>query len=85
MQGRSGLGAAGPFVHLGLQLGITIALFTLLGHWLDGRYGTGPWVTVGGAAFGMTAGLYNFIRAAIRQEQQEQRSDDERGRDGGGG
>ena len=69
MDGKQGLGEAGSYLHLGLQLGVTIVLFTLLGYWLDGRYDTLPWLTVGGAAFGMTAGFYNFIRATIRQEQ----------------
>ena len=69
MEDEKGLGAARSYLHLGLQLGTTIVLFTLLGYWLDGKYDTLPWWTVGGAAFGMTAGLYNFIRATIRQEQ----------------
>jgi len=50
------------YSHLGMQYCVTLLLFVLLGTWADGRWGTGPWLTVAGAAVGMTAATYLLIR-----------------------
>lgn len=63
------LGAAAQYLHLGIQLGVTVVLFTLGGYWLDNRFGTSPFGVAGGAFLGITIGLYHFIRATIRTEQ----------------
>lgn len=42
-------------VNLGFELGFVIALpllgFSLLGKWLDNRFGTTPWITLAGILF----------------------------------
>ena len=65
------LGSAAQYLHLGIQLGITVVLFALGGYWLDGQYGTSPFGVAGGAFLGISIGLYHFIRATIRTERQD--------------
>lgn len=47
---------------LGVQFGATILLFTLGGLWLDGKFGTRPWLTIVGVMLGFTGGLLALIR-----------------------
>lgn len=42
---------------LALSLGLTTALGALLGQYLDGRWGTGPWLTLVGTLTGLGAGF----------------------------
>ncbi|MCI0341082.1 MAG: AtpZ/AtpI family protein [Planctomycetales bacterium] len=60
------------YLHIGLQLAITILLGVLGGYWLDGRLGTAPWLTVAGSVLGMGAGFTNFILAVLRREKRRE-------------
>ncbi len=64
----------GPFLTLGLQLAISVVAFFFLGRWLDGKFGTGPWLMILGAVMGITGGLIAFIRKvtefARRQDEE---------------
>jgi F0F1-type ATP synthase assembly protein I len=42
---------------LTLSLGLMTAAGALLGQYLDGRWGTGPWLTLAGTLCGMGAGF----------------------------
>ena len=55
----------GPFLTLGLQLAISVVVFFFLGRWLDGKFGTAPWLMLLGAAMGITGALIGFIRKAV--------------------
>jgi len=48
------------------QTGLQLAAGVMLGFWagyrLDGRLGTAPWLMLGGAAGGLAAGFYLFVR-----------------------
>jgi F0F1-type ATP synthase assembly protein I len=55
---------AAPFLTLGLQLGLSVAVFFALGYWLDARLGTAPWCSLAGAAVGLTGGFIKFFRDA---------------------
>jgi len=50
----------------GLELAGVIAVLVLAGHWLDGRWGTGPWLTLAGLAFGLVGGVYRLWRIGQR-------------------
>ncbi|AII51656.1 hypothetical protein N008_06620 [Hymenobacter sp. APR13] len=47
---------------VGFQMLATIGLCTWLGVWLDGRYGSEPWGTVGLTLFGVFVAMYLVIR-----------------------
>jgi F0F1-type ATP synthase assembly protein I len=55
----------GPFLTSGLQLAISVVVFFFIGYWLDGKLGTSPWCTIGGASIGATGGLIKFLRDAM--------------------
>lgn len=64
--GRSGAGMpAAAFAGVGIQLGLTFALFALLGWWLDKRLGTSPWLLLTCVVIGATGGLYGVYRRVI--------------------
>ncbi|MBD3866842.1 MAG: AtpZ/AtpI family protein [Acidobacteria bacterium] len=58
--GRSPLALAG----MGLELAITVILVAACGYWLDRLWGTKPWLSVLGAALGMTVAMVNLVRKA---------------------
>jgi F0F1-type ATP synthase assembly protein I len=61
---------------VGLELAGATAGLALVGHWVDGHYGTQPWGVVTGVIVGLVGGLYNLIResfAAVREAQVEDR------------
>jgi hypothetical protein len=49
---------------MGLELAGAIVLLGLIGWFIDGKYGTGPWFAVTGAVIGIIGGGYNFLRRA---------------------
>lgn len=67
-----GLAEAGPYFSLGAQIAGTLAGLTLLGYWLDGRFGTRPWLMIGGivlAFLGIGALLYRLARQTAKPEK----------------
>jgi F0F1-type ATP synthase assembly protein I len=59
---------------IGLELAGATAGLALVGYWIDGRFGTGPWGLLGGVFIGIVGGLYNLVReslAAIREARTE--------------
>jgi ATP synthase protein I len=53
---------AGPYMDASWQLVVSVGLGTLLGWWLDKKFGTSPWLLIGGALFGIGAGFYLFFK-----------------------
>jgi F0F1-type ATP synthase assembly protein I len=53
------------FAGLGIEFAAAVAGLTLVGHWLDLKYGWYPWGILGGAALGLVGGMYNMIREAL--------------------
>lgn len=56
----------GPYIGLGLQLAITVTVMVFIGLWLDGVFETKPILTVVFSFLGVFAGLYTFIKSAIK-------------------
>lgn len=54
------------YLGLGTQLTITVALFVLLGWWLDKKFGWTPWGLVTSASLGVAVGMYGFLKEALR-------------------
>jgi ATP synthase protein I len=57
---------AGPYIGLGLQLAVTVTLMVFIGIWLDGQFETKPILTIVFAFLGVTAGMYTFIKSALK-------------------
>lgn len=55
-----------PAAGLGLQFAIAACGGMLLGHWLDGRWGTEPWLLFGGALLGFVLGIVQLLRGYSR-------------------
>lgn len=54
---------------VGLELGISVLIGLLFGMWLDGRWGTGPWLMLVGLALGLVAGFRAVLRAVQRADR----------------
>src|SRR5689334_17889634 len=48
---------------VGLEMGIAVVLGLLFGRWLDGKFGTDPWLMIVFLGFGMAAGFKGVFRA----------------------
>lgn len=60
---------------IGLELGAAVALPTLLGIWIDRRWGSEPWGFLAGFCLGMAGGLYRFIKTSMGAMRQAARDD----------
>lgn len=49
---------------VGLEMGIATVLGWAIGNWLDGRFGTAPWLMLLFLLFGIAAGFKGLMRAA---------------------
>ena len=49
---------------LGIELALSTVIGLLLGRWLDGKFGTEPWLTLVGLMFGVIAGFRSLIETA---------------------
>jgi F0F1-type ATP synthase assembly protein I len=57
-------------VGIGTSLAVWIVVPTLVGHWLDSRYGTDPLITLAFLVLGLMVGFfdaYRRLREVIRQ------------------
>jgi F0F1-type ATP synthase assembly protein I len=52
-------------VGIGFELVAPLLLGLFGGRWLDGRFGTKPWMVLTGAVVGAVVGMWSFIRRAI--------------------
>jgi hypothetical protein len=50
----------------GIEFGLAVVVFFLGGRWLDGKLGSGPWLTMSGSLVGVAVGTYLLIRPLLR-------------------
>lgn len=62
---------AGPFLTLGIQLALSVVAFFFLGRWLDGLWGTAPWLMLAGLLLGAAGGFVQFFRTVGALERRE--------------
>jgi len=60
---------------LGLEMGIAAGIGYFIGHWLDGRFGTDPWLTLVFVLFGVAAGFRSVIRLTMEELRKENEED----------
>ena len=68
---------SGPLLGSGIQLAAAVVFFIFAGRWLDGKFGTAPWLMLVGALVGVGGGMYNFIRTAIAVGSAQDREGEE--------
>ncbi|GAB4225600.1 MAG: hypothetical protein Kow0062_27910 [Acidobacteriota bacterium] len=56
---------AAPFLGAAWTLTAALLAGALGGRWLDGRLGTGPWLTLAGIVLGLLVGFYELARVAF--------------------
>jgi len=83
---RRSLGEAGPYLGLGMQIALSMALFVALGYAVDRWLGILPWGTITGALVGMATIFYHLLRVldemnriSSRKKQQQSSSSDQKG------
>lgn len=55
---------AGPYLTLGLELGLTMIVWSVIGYLLDGWLDTLPWLTLTGVVVGMASVFLQIYRAS---------------------
>lgn len=60
-----GLRSVGRWGTVGVEFAVAIGLFTWLGWWADGRFGTEPWLTAVGALVGIGSATLLLVRRAL--------------------
>lgn len=54
---------------VGIEMGLAVAVGYFLGHWLDGRFGTTPYLTYFFLLIGIAAAFKGLIRTARRYHE----------------
>ena len=55
------------YMGLGSMFVVAPGIGAWIGHWLDSRLGTEPWLLLVGALLGITAGFYHFFSVVLRK------------------
>lgn len=58
-----------------MQLALSVAGGLLLGHYLDKRWGTHPWLALTGLFLGTVGGFYNLVRILIWKQRRKEKKD----------
>jgi len=61
----------GLYGGLGFQLSASVVVGLFLGHYLDGKWGTSPWLAVTGLILGAVGGFYNLFRVLSLRENKK--------------
>lgn len=59
------LGAAGPYLTMGMELAIAVVGMFFIGRWIDAAWDSAPWGMFTGLAIGVVGGFIRFIRRAL--------------------
>lgn len=65
---QSDLRDASPYLSLGMQLAMTMAVFAVGSYFLDRLLGTSPWLTLAGSIIGMVCVFVRLIHVASHRK-----------------
>ena len=65
--------AFGIYGGVGMQLALSVAGGLLLGHYLDKRWDTQPWLALIGITLGSVGGFYNLVRILIWNQKRREK------------
>lgn len=60
-----------------MTISLEMALPAFIGHWLDRKWGTTPWLTALGAILGFITGMSHLLRMAKEAEQKKRKKQDQ--------
>lgn len=60
-----------PYLNIGYFFAASVTIMILLGHYLDKKWQTDPWLTVCGAVLGIGLGFYNFFKTVLNMEKKD--------------
>lgn len=69
--GAGALKSLGLLLGLGIELATSVAVMFFLGRYLDGAWGTTPWMMLALTTLGAAGGMYHFIRTVRDVNKQE--------------
>jgi F0F1-type ATP synthase assembly protein I len=78
--GRPHLAAYSEYLGLGIQIAGSLLVPLLVGMWLDRKFNLYPWLTVGGALFGIVSIFAIIFKIAFLANQETQRKKKEKHR-----
>jgi F0F1-type ATP synthase assembly protein I len=67
---------------VGLELAGAVAGLALIGHWIDGKFGTAPWGILVGVIVGLVGGMYNLVRESLAAVKDGTAEDEDAARKG---
>lgn len=76
--GVAGYGKAYEIIAASLQLAVAVILMFFLGRWLDGKFGTTPWLMLAGMTLGFGAGFYSFLRSVQKLAKNDNNGNEKR-------
>ena len=62
---------------IGLEMGVAVFIGWAVGHWLDQKFGTDPWLMLVFLLIGVAAGFKPVIKLAIKANAQAKSQSDE--------
>jgi F0F1-type ATP synthase assembly protein I len=62
---------------VGIQFPVAMALGYFWGKWMDGLFGTEPWLTIIFSILGVVAGFVNLFRITLATAREEERLEKE--------
>lgn len=62
-------------------MGVCVALGWGIGYWLDGRFGTQPWLMLVFLLFGVAAGFKALITTANKARDRQRKADEKTAKD----
>jgi ATP synthase protein I len=65
-----------PYLNIGGVFAGCLVIGVFLGHWLDGKWGTKPWLLLAGALLGMVSGFYHFFKTVLQLDKNSTKKKD---------
>lgn len=62
---------------VGLELGLAVVVGWAIGHWLDGKLGTDPFLMIAFLLLGIAAGFKGVLRVGRQAKREAERDDQE--------
>jgi F0F1-type ATP synthase assembly protein I len=62
-------GALASAASVGIEIGVSVIVCLMVGHWADGKFGTTPWLTLLGVTLGTIVAMKAVMRTAKQAEK----------------